>query len=108
MGGELTISAENILAGAEEVAAHPEARAGTYVMIRVKDTGVGIEPAQQEKIFEPFYTTKEAGKGTGLGLSIVRGIIKEHDGFINLRSAPGMGTSVELWLPAHAGTKTLS
>ena len=108
VGGELTISAENILVGAEEVAAHPEARAGAYVMIRVKDTGVGIEPAQQEKIFEPFYTTKEAGKGTGLGLSIVRGIIKEHDGFINLRSAPGMGTSVELWLPAHAGTKTLS
>ena len=74
-------------------------------MMSVTDTGMGIDPDQQDKIFEPFYSTKEPGKGTGLGLSIVRGIIKEHGGFIHLRSAPGTGTTLELWLPAHPGTK---
>ena len=107
-GGELTLSVENIAAGGDGAALPREAGPGAYVLIRVTDTGMGIDPDQQDKIFEPFYSTKEPGKGTGLGLSIVRGIIKEQGGFIHLRSAPGTGTTLELWLPAHPGTKPMA
>jgi signal transduction histidine kinase len=77
----------------------PNAGEGRYVIWTVTDTGVGIPLERIEKIFEPFYTTKEISKGTGLGLSIVAGIIKGHRGFITAESIPGKGTAFHIYLP---------
>jgi PAS domain S-box-containing protein len=73
---------------------------GRYVRLTVSDTGCGMEPFTLEKIFEPYFTTKEQGKGTGLGMSVVYGIVKEHKGDIRIASRPGRGTTVEVFFPA--------
>jgi len=78
---------------------------GPYVMLAVSDSGKGIEEAQQEKIFEPFYTTKEVGKGTGLGLSTVYGIVKQSNGYIWLHSKPQEGARFEIYLPRVEGAQ---
>jgi PAS domain S-box-containing protein len=74
--------------------------AGDYVVIKVSDTGQGIEPEAMPKIFDPFFTTKDVGKGTGLGLSSVFGVVKGHGGHITCASQPGRGTEFEIFLPA--------
>jgi signal transduction histidine kinase len=71
-----------------------------YVVITISDTGCGIPKAIQERIFEPFFTTKESAKGTGLGLSTVIGIVKNHGGFVNLKSAISKGSQFQVCLPA--------
>ncbi len=77
--------------------------AGDWVRLSVEDTGSGIPPDQLEKIFEPFYTTKDTGKGTGLGLSTVYGIITQNHGFLHVRSEVGQGTTFDLYFPRHDG-----
>ncbi|MEL6458916.1 MAG: PAS domain S-box protein [Cyanobacteria bacterium J06621_15] len=99
-GGKLTISAENIVIDDNYAQMHLDAKVGSYVVISVADNGVGIAQELLDRIFEPFFTTKEFGKGTGLGLSTVTGIIKGHNGFINVSSNKDIGSDFKIYLPA--------
>ncbi len=104
-GGILTIATEEGEINERFIRAHQYGAAGRYAIISVADNGLGMDKATAELIFEPFYTTKEVGKGTGLGLSIVYGTVKQHNGFINVYSEPGIGTTVKVYLPlAQTGT----
>jgi two-component system, cell cycle sensor histidine kinase and response regulator CckA len=99
-GGTLNISAKNIFIDENFARMHLDAKVGSYILLSVADTGIGISQETLERIFEPFFTTKEFGKGTGLGLSTVMGIIKGHGGFITVSSAIAIGTKFQVYLPA--------
>ncbi len=76
-----------------------EVDSGSYALISIEDTGAGIEDAMRDKIFKPFFTTKNYGEGTGLGLAVVYGVVARHKGFIRLASKPEYGTKISLYLP---------
>ncbi len=103
-GGTLRLRAENCRLAEAAAMAIEGGKPGAFLMIEVADTGTGIAPEVMERMWEPFVTTKVTGKGTGLGLSTVRGIIKNHHGFIELRTEVGKGTSFRVYLPAVEGT----
>lgn len=101
-GGLLSILAERAVIDEDYIKAHGYGTPGAFVLITVADTGEGMDAAAVERIFEPFFTTKGPEKGTGLGLSIVYGIVKQHQGFINVYSEPGRGTTFRIYLPMSA------
>ncbi len=102
-GGTLRITAANRRLDVTEAAAIPGARPGAWLVIEVADTGTGIAPDVLERIWTPFFTTKGIGKGTGLGLSTVRGIVLTHQGFIELQTEVGRGSTFRVYLPAAEG-----
>jgi CheY-like chemotaxis protein len=99
-GGTLEIRTANILVGPNDAERIAELLPGAYVVLSVSDTGEGMDASVTAQIFEPFFTTKELGKGTGLGLSTVYGIVKQSGGHIDVKSAPGSGSTFSVFLPA--------
>jgi two-component system, cell cycle sensor histidine kinase and response regulator CckA len=101
--GVITIQTGNAVIDLEHCMTHPGLSAGHYVVLAVSDNGCGISPDIREHIFEPFFTTKGAGRGTGLGLATVYGIMKQNQGFIDVASEPGEGTTFTIYFPRHEG-----
>jgi PAS domain S-box-containing protein len=98
-GGQLGVRISIMDVNEDHVRRHPEARVGTFVCVSKSDTGCGIPPENLSRIFEPFFTTKEIGKGTGLGLATVYGIVKQHQGWIEVSSVVGKGTTFRIFIP---------
>jgi PAS domain S-box-containing protein len=99
-GGEVTIKTENIVIDEDYCRTNTEAKPGQFIRLSVTDTGMGMDKETMKRLFEPFFSTKEIGKGGGLGLSVVYGIVKQHQGWINVYSEPGHGTIFKIYLPA--------
>ena len=104
-GGILKIKMQEIEIGFDDMMENIGMKYGPHVRLTVSDQGVGMEPAVLERIFEPYFTTKEPGKGTGLGLSVIHGIVKNHGGHIRVNSRPGEGTTFDVYLPIIEGTE---
>lgn len=98
--GTITISTDETFIDESYANLHPEAKTGHYVVLSVRDTGVGISEDLKDKIFNPFFTTKEKGKGTGLGLAVTYGIVSSHDGWISVYSEKDKGTEFRVYMPA--------
>ncbi|MEI7731787.1 MAG: PAS domain S-box protein [Verrucomicrobiota bacterium] len=107
-GGRLVIGIETLRVTEDQARRVDRARAGEFVRLSVRDTGTGIPPEVLPRIFEPFFTTKDVGKGTGLGLSMVDGIVDQHQGWLEVVTSPGGGSTFFVYLPALARVAPLA
>ncbi len=98
-GGRLTIESRNLEVDQQFCETHDWAKPGRYVLLNVSDSGTGMDGATLGQIFDPFFSTKEPGKGTGLGLAMVYGIVRQHDGMVQVYSEPGTGTTFHVYIP---------
>ena len=98
-GGLLTIGLSPIHLDSYAAGQHADLQPGPYVRLTVSDTGTGMAPEILDRVFDPYFTTKEAGKGTGLGLAVVHGIVQSHGGAIKVYSEPGKGTTFHVYFP---------
>ena len=105
-GGQITIRTALIKVDEAHAAAHPDRCAGRFISLTVSDTGCGMDTATLKRVFEPFFTTKPVGFGTGLGLATAHGIVAQHKGWVEVESAPGMGASFQVFLPAAVDLRT--
>ena len=101
-GGTLTVRTEDVNVDDNHLRRVPEAVTGHYVCLSVRDTGIGMDLQTRNRIFEPFFTTKDVGKGTGMGLATVYGIVKQHDGWVEVESETGAGSMFKIYLPVSA------
>lgn len=98
-GGNITVNVEKVILDDNSAKSYPDLRSGKHVKVTVSDTGPGIDPEIIDRIFDPYFTTKEVGKGSGMGLSVVLGIVKNHHGAIAVDSKPGKGTTFSILFP---------
>ena len=105
-GGVLEVSLGDADLDPDFAKQHPDVKPGKFINLTVRDSGCGMTPEVAERIFDPFYTTKEMGKGTGMGLSVVHGIVKGHGGTIIVESSPGQGSVFRVFLPAVEAEET--
>jgi PAS domain S-box-containing protein len=103
-GGALTITTRNVTLSVEDANANPDIRPGEYACLAISDTGVGMPPEVLARAFDPFFTTKPIGQGTGLGLSMIYGFARQSEGQVRIQSTPGLGTTVEMFLPRFHGS----
>jgi len=101
--GRIEVGLRSVTLDAAAAGSHPGLKPGRFACLSVTDNGKGMDTAVLERIFDPFYTTKEPGAGLGLGMSVVHGIVRSHDGAITVASTPGVGTTIEVYFPATAG-----
>jgi len=104
-GGVLEIELNRVQLTEQEISQYPGVTSGAFVRLMFKDSGCGMTHEILDKIFDPYFTTKEKSKGSGLGLAVVNGIVKSYDGFIYVESKPGTGSRFEIFIPAHPGEK---
>jgi CheY-like chemotaxis protein len=98
-GGIIEVTLKHVELDKDAVAQRPELQPGRYVSLTVSDTGHGISQEEIDRIFDPYYTTKEVGRGTGMGLAVVHGVVKEHNALITVESEPGKGTTFSIFFP---------
>jgi CheY-like chemotaxis protein len=98
-GGVLTIKVENVILDENSANSYPDLSRGNYIKVTVSDTGPGIDSKIINRIFDPYFTTKEVGKGSGMGLAVVLGIVKSHSGALLVDSKPGKGATFSIFFP---------